>query len=57
MPSDQNPDDGMDENERLIAQLMAEEANAIDAQNIANQPNEASNAGLGGGNYAEDGVR
>lgn len=47
----------MDENERLIAQLMAEEANAIDAQNIAERPSELSNAGLGGGNFAEDGVR
>ena len=29
----------MDENERLIAQLMAEEANAIDAKNIAENMN------------------
>ena len=47
----------MDENERLIAQLMAEEANAIDAQNIADGPSALDDAGLGGGNFAEDGVR
>ena len=54
----------MDENEREIARIMAEEANAIDAskfQNDMNEPNRPVNANDNAGfpvdDHANDGVR